>query len=263
MNTEEIDKILENHQHWLKQDVEGWEKMRADFRNADLRCADLKEVNLKGADFRGAELKRVNLRGANLEGVDFRNACLSGADLMLVNLKGANLSWTDLCTANLYKANLSCANLEGADLRWANFREADLEEADLHFADLYGANLEGNDLKNAKNVSFIPIACPDTGSFIGFKKAEDCLVKLRIPEDATRFSATGRKCRCNKAEVLEITSLVDGSKVESVCSDYDSNFIYTVGKTVKVDNFDPNRFNECSTGIHFFINRQEAIDYIH
>ena len=31
--------------------------------------------------------------------------------------------------------------------------------------------------------------------------------------------------------------------------------------TVEVDNFCENRWNECAPGIHFFINRQEAINY--
>ena len=34
-----------------------------------------------------------------------------------------------------------------------------------------------------------------------------------------------------------------------------------VGKIVKVDDFDDNRFNECSTGIHFFIAREMAVKY--
>nr|DAE41777.1 MAG TPA: hypothetical protein [Caudoviricetes sp.] len=47
----------------------------------------------------------------------------------------------------------------------------------------------------------------------------------------------------------------------SVASDRDSKFIYKVGEIVTVDDFDDNRWNECSTGIHFFINRQEAVNY--
>ena len=38
-------------------------------------------------------------------------------------------------------------------------------------------------------------------------------------------------------------------------------FIYEVGKIVKVENFNTNRWDECSTGIHFFINRENASYY--
>lgn len=64
------------------------------------------------------------------------------------------------------------------------------------------------------------------------------------------------------AKVLEIQN-IDGTKanVTKVKSGYDSGFVYEVGKTVSVDNFCEDRWEECSSGIHFFINRQEAVNY--
>ena len=56
------------------------------------------------------------------------------------------------------------------------------------------------------------------------------------------------KCRCSK--VLEITSL-DGKEVfNDGTSDRDFNFIYKVGEFVEVDNFDQDRWNECSFFYH-------------
>ena len=160
--------------------------------------------------------------------------------------------WSEEDRANLYGANLSGATLSGADLYGANLYGANLSRADLS-----GANLSG-----AENVPFVPYACPDFGMFIGFKKASGYIVVLEIPEDARRLSSTGRKCRCDKAKVLGIEHL-DGTKTDktSVPSSYDSKFIYTVGEMVSVPEFDECRWNECSNGIHFFINRQEAVDY--
>ena len=159
------------------------------------------------------------------------------------------------------------ANLREADLGWANLREADLGWADLRGADLRGANLRGADLRwadlrEAKNLN-IPITCPEEGSFIGFKKCgNNLIVKLEIPADALRCSATGRKCRCSKAKVLSITN-VDGSdaSTDTAASKYDENFIYKVGETVEASNFNTDRWRECSAGIHFFITRQEAVEY--
>ena len=144
-----------------------------------------------------------------------------------------------------------------ADLRRADLRGAYLRRADLSGADLCEAYLSG-----AKNVPFIPYACPDFGGFIGFKKASGYIVVLEIPEDAKRLSATGRKCRCDKARVVEIQN-IDGTKadVTEVRSGYDKDFIYKVGEVVTVDNFCEDRWQECSAGIHFFINRQEAVNY--
>ena len=229
MDSEKLKEILENHKHWLNEDCDGWQDMRADLSGADLSVA-----NLSGAD----------LSGANL----------SGADLSVANLSVADLSGADLSVANLYRANLSGANLSGADLSVANLYRADLSVA--------------------KNVPFIPLACPDTGAFVGFKKArlyspdesaqQDVIVELEIPADARRSSATGRKCRCDKAKVLSVTTL-DGAAVGAdagtVHSSYDSDFVYEVGEIVTAPNFCEDRWEECAPGIHFFINRQETVEY--
>lgn len=178
----ELNEILQNHKHWVYEDITGWKNMRADLREADLH---------------GANLYEADLRGANLYG------------------------------ANLYEANL------------------------------YGA-----DLREAANIPFIPMACPDTGVFTAWKKANGYIVKLEIPADASRSSASGRKCRCDKAKVIEIQK-TDGSpsELKKVESNHDRNFVYRVGEIAKEPEYDEDRWNECAPGIHFFINRQEAVDY--
>ena len=231
MTNEEIKKILENHKHWLKEDTDGWEKMRANLREADLRGADLREADLWGADLEEADLREADLREADLRGADLWEADLKGACLGRADLRGANL-WG--------------AKLWGADLRGAKLWEADLRETKIN--------------ENTK-INF-PISCPDTGAFTAWKKARGYIVQLEIPAEANRVSATNRKCRCNMAKVVAIQN-VDGtdSDLREVCSGYDHNFIYKVGETVTVDRFDDNRWNECSTGIHFFTTREEAVDY--
>ena len=50
MTQEELDKIVEQHQHWLKEDCEGWEDMRANLSGADLSEANLLGANLSKAN---------------------------------------------------------------------------------------------------------------------------------------------------------------------------------------------------------------------
>ena len=50
-------------------------------------------------------------------------------------------------------------------------------------------------------------------------------------------------------------------ELDCVASKYDRTFIYRVGETASVCDFDENRWNECAPGIHFFITREEAINY--
>ena len=249
ITTAELVEILRKHKMWLHGEPDG---ERANLSEANLSEANLSEANLSEAYLIGADLTRANLSEANLS-----EAYLIGADLTRANLYGANLSEANLSEANLSEANISGANLYGANLSEANLSEAYLIEADLTGANLYGANLVG-----AKNPN-IPIACPEKGSFTAFKKVSgNYIVELEVPTDALRSSACSRKCRCSHAKVISFTN-PDGSPadVDVVYSNYDSSFAYRVGEIVSVDNFDTNRWNECAPGIHFFITRQEAVDY--
>ena len=222
MNKEKLAKVLENHRHWLNEDCDSCENMKA-----NLSYADLRDANLCGANLRYAYLRNANLCGANLGNANLRNADLRDANLCGANLGNANLRGADLCCA---------------ELRYANLR----------YADLRGAKMP-----------FIPYVCPAFGSFIGYKKAYgDVIVELEILADAKRCSATSRKCRCDKAKVLRILDM-NRQEIDAtyVVSEFDRNFVYKVGEIVSVNDFDENRWNECSTGIHFFVNFQEAVNY--
>ena len=138
-------------------------------------------------------------------------------------------------------------------------KEANLYGADLRGADLRGANLRGANVKYTKGII---MACPEEGSFIAFKKCrDDRIVKLEILVDAKRSSATGRKCRCDKAKVLSISDINGIEEFDEAISKYDSDFVYKVGEIVSVEYFCDDRWDECASGIHFFITRQEAVEY--
>ena len=124
---------------------------------------------------------------------------------------------------------------------------ADLRGANLRGADLIGANL--CPLQKAK-LSIVP----DSGSFTAWKKCcNDIIVKLEIPADSKRSSATGRKCRAEFVKVLEI---VGGADIAT--SIHDCKTVYRVGEIVKCDKWEEDRFIECGGGIHFYITKEEA-----
>ena len=225
--------IRELHKKWRNNDTDG------------IR-ANLVGENLHNANLRGADLRLADLRLADLS-----KACLSGANLENANLAGANLT----------NADFSGAHMRGVDLTKADLRGANLRGADLRDATLIGAVIEDADLSDY--TSGVTKLCPE-GSFIAWKKLkDDTIAKLLIPEHAKRSNATSLKCRASEAEVLQILKLKNGrwEECEVGFSKYDTSFMYEVGQTVKVDNFDEDRWNECSTGIHFFIDRQIAENY--
>ena len=91
MTQKELNTIIENHQHWLKKDCEGWKDMRAILAKADLSGVNLSGVNLTGVNLSGANLSRANLSGVNLSGARLSRANLSGADLSGARLSRASL----------------------------------------------------------------------------------------------------------------------------------------------------------------------------
>lgn len=249
---EELDEIISKHILWLN-------SHGAEGEQACLSYMDLTGVNLENAYLHRANLIGTNLQGANLSGANMRfsrfiYASLANADMSMSDLQGSIFT-----AADLRGANLTCSDMSFADLEGANLTNADLKDANLNHADLYNANLTG-----VKNLPDVSMACPATGSFIGWKRVDNnFIVKLEIPTDAKRSSAIGsKKCRCNKAQVLAIEN-IDGTPAEvtSVRSRYETEFIYTLGETVEEELFDENRFRECSTGIHFFMTREEAVQY--
>lgn len=163
---------------------------------------------------------------------------------------------------NTIKDTLEEAVKQGASLNRANLYGANLNGASLDGASLDGANLYRASLDGATNIPFIPFACPSDGAFVGWKMVNGFLVMLEIPEDARRCSCTSYKCRCDKAKVLGITDLETNESVPEITNtSYSPSVTYVVGEMVYPDSFDENRWNECSHGIHFFINKQHAIDY--
>ena len=154
------------------------------------------------------------------------------------------------------RADLSAADLSGANLSRAYLRAANLSGADLSAADLSGA-----DLRRAKEIPALAAAQTSilpSGELVGWKKcADEAIVILRIGSETRRSNATGRKCRAESAFVVAIYDH-EGAPINEAASRYDEDFIYRVGETVSVPDFEPDRWHECAPGIHFFITREEA-----
>ena len=210
---------------------------------------------------RGANMIGADMRGADMSGADMSEANMSGADMSEANMRWADMRWADMRWADMRGADMRGADMSGADMSGADMSEANMSEADMRWANMSGADMRGvQHIESAQNL-FYPLTCPEKGEYTAFKKAGGKIVELRIPADAKRLSATGRKCRASKAVVVSITELDGTPAGDEVCSNYDRSFVYRVGETVEVQNFDENRWNECAPGIHHYITREEAVRY--
>ena len=196
-----------------------------DLSNLDFTLSSFREVILDQVDFSGASLENTLLDGCSMRGANYQNA----------NLRTASMRECDMTGCNICGANLFCAVLEHA-------------------------RLDG--VISDENTQWFRLHCPESGPFVAYKKClNDRIVQLLVPADAKRTSATGKTCRCSRAKVLAIKNFDETISYEEAWSTVDDNFVYRKGQWVEVKDFNEDRWMDSTTGIHFWMNRDEAIAY--
>ena len=134
---------------------------KANFHGAKLDGVRVvKGSTFEGADFTEASLEGALLRDVALRGADFTRARLSGADLSGADLRDAKLRsvvavGARFVKSNLAKANLSRSDLMDAILQRANLRGALLDRANLHRADMLRVEVDGDTSTKGANLSLI------------------------------------------------------------------------------------------------------------
>lgn len=210
-----------------------------------LREVCIEDMDLSGFDFSGKDFTLSSFRGVRLENVDFSGAVLENALLDGCSLKGS-----------VFRD----ANMKTASLRYCDMAGCDIRGADLFGAVLEHARLDG--VISDEGTRWFRMHCPEKGAILGYKKCvNDRLVQLLIPADAKRTSATLPSCRCSKAKVLTIKSFDSTEEFEEAWSLVDENFVYRKGRWVEVLDFNEDRWMDSTTGIHFWMSREEAIRY--
>lgn len=100
------------------------------------------------------------------------------------------------------------------------------------------------------------------GNITFFKKVDNQkIATLMVPAEAKRTKAYGTKCR---AEFAFVVGIVDkyGNPVTTGNSLYNPSFKYEVGKIVKPEReFSDMWWEECASGIHGFLNVEDARNF--
>ena len=131
--------------------------------------------------------------------------------------------------------------------------------ADLRYANLSNANLRYADLDKKEKIRKGMLLKED---FHAYKKCrDDLIVELVIPKGSIVFSINNSNCRTNRAKVVSITDIEGTTNYNEAISVHNDTFIYKVGAELEIEDFDLMYNVECSTGIHFFRTREEAVNY--
>lgn len=267
ISSKQLKTIMDAHAKYLAGKASG---RRAVFSNVEL-TGEFSDIDFSKASFKGVTAEYVTFCDCKF------NECQFDEDCNFVNAEFNDCDLTDVemnNVTNFAKASFDKCNFKNACCCGAIFRNTAFYDADLTNVNMYEADFTNADFVRCKldNIRYdectcgIALACPEKGSFTAFKKAKlyndnNCIVELQVPADALRSSATTRKCRVSKAKVVAVYTMDGKSIKQNAYSIQTRSFVYKIGKIVEVKNFDKNRWNECSTGIHCFITKREAEQY--
>jgi hypothetical protein len=248
MDSEDVQKALEQHDLWLNNGVGG------------------RRANLAGACLSDMFLMQVNLRGANLAGASFSGAILNGADLSCANLADADFRHAKMGRATLAGAILARANFADADLSDTNLNQANLAGASFKRARLthvtcWGVTMANVDLEHAidipEHMRILSSIVPPDGPFEMWQRcANNVYVRFRVPSDAKRTNGGSRRIRVSKALVTKIVSDTDTTEARSL---YDDKVCYHLGDIVEPsDGYDDDWTLWLGRGIYGYLTREEA-----
>ena len=216
------------------------------------------KLNLKHAVF-----KDLDLSGWDMTGLDLSRATFDGC-----NLRGTDFSGSKMDNVAFYNNDLRDMKLRGCLARGCSFRFQDMTGIDLSGANIYASVLE--DALNQDKVitdddtKWYKMRCPEIGeAFIAWKCCTDLrVVMMLVPRDAKRCMATMETGRVSKVKVLKITNIAETENYTWAQSTVDPDFYYEVGKWLEPANgFQTDRWKDSSPGIHFFLDRQQCVDY--
>ena len=267
ISSKQLKTIMDAHAKFLAGKRGG---KRASFRNVEFSGAFC-DMNFSKVEFENVTARYASFYDCKFnkchfdETCNFVNADFNDCDLTEIETNNG----TNFAGASFDSCNFESANCYGAIFRDASFWKTDLFDVNMNEADFTNADFTECKLDNIKYdecTCGIALACPEKGAFTAFKKAElyngeHCIVELYVPADALRSSATTRKCRVSKAKVVAVYRMDGTSIKKNAYSSHTNSFVYKIGKTVEVKNFDKCRWNECAPGIHCFITKREAERY--
>lgn len=242
--------------------------------NTKFDSADLDECYFNGATLRNVSFYMTTIKFSdftisNLDQINFNKASISTTDFVLAVVSDTTFNRSDIVKVNFTNSQIHASSFNFTNITGSTFNYATLNRVCMYMSRIWNTIFENvkcyrciiNSVESNR-IPYVSLACPSEGSFIGWKVVDGSLIKLLIPKDAKRSSATTHKCRCDKAKVLEITDLLT-KELKSIITNtnYCPYVSYEVGKMVYPNTFDENRLNECAYGIHFFVDKQEAINY--
>lgn len=269
MNRKEFNKVLDEHKKWLDTGATSeseCKKMQLDY--------EVVSGIYKDFDFAYAVAQRCIFHNVTFVGCKFTSTRMPQCIFFGCTFRNCDFNNADFVHCMFYCCEFIMCRLSNCNLAYSTISYADFRESTLSLCDFRYSSIMRSDLSTAKSVSDVEFE--DAGiqnsclpmeyerilgmtlkkPIVGYKKTrEGVVIKAEIPAGAIVFSTNGKKCRTNRAKIIDM----NGHTV--LHSAYDSHFAYTLGQEIEILDFDPCYSHECAPGFHFFMTEEEAKEY--
>lgn len=269
MTNEDFKKVLTNHKKWLDtgatSESEGkriqldYEVVSGIVRDFDFTYAVMNRCIFRHVTFIGCKFTDTRMAQCSFFGCTFRNCNFNSAnfdssmfyscEFIICTLYNCQLEYSMISFTVLHESTLSLCSFRYSSIMRSDFKTAKFGDS-VRFE---GAGIESSRLpEEYYRILGKVLAEP----IIGYKKTlEGVVIKAEIPAGAIVFSINGKKCRTNRAKIIDM----NGHTV--LHSGFDIRFTYTLGQEIEILDFDPCYSHECAPGFHFFMTEEEAREY--
>lgn len=269
MTKEEFYKALDEHKTWLddgavsaskgKKLSLNYEVIEGEVRDFDLayviasRCI-FRNVKFIGCKFNGWWVKECSFFGCIFSECTFNKSYMCDGmfctcDFVKCNFCGCSICNDKIDHCEFRESVLDSCSFQKSSITNTGFDKAEFEN-DVNFVK---ANIQNSYLpKGYERILGVTLKEP----ILGYKKTrEGVVITAEIPAGAIVFSINGKKCRTNRAKIVDM----HGHAV--LHSSFDVGFRYELGQEIEILDFDPCYSHECVPGFHFFMTEKEAKEY--
>lgn len=198
--------------------------------------------------------------------------------MMATKFSGTTIENTKITCGTFTNCYFSGCTFRNVELYYCSFYEGGFDNCTfsnvkfdggcrMEFLDFYDNSIDGDTVlpdvplnidADKDNIGWKCVLNPDTNYYY--------VCKLLIPADAKKTRGTGYNYRCSKAKVLEFLD-ADGNKLPDDTTMtsayyYRSPITYKVGEWIYPDMWDDDRWNDCTHGIHFYMEKNIVMDRV-
>lgn len=269
MTEQQFEQLLTQHEKWLDNGAFTSDEQKKLWIEYEIVTGYWTDRN-----FTFSTARRCIFRHVTFERCNFNECLMSECSFFGCIFSECTFYKSYMCDGIFYTCDFVKCNFRGCSLcndkiDHCEFRESVLDSCSFQNSSIIYTGFDNTEFKN--NVNFVKANIQNSHlpegykrilgvtlkePILGYKKTrEGVVITAEIPAGAIVFSINGKKCRTNRAKIVDM----GGRSV--LHSSFDFNFKYELGQEIEILDFDPCYSRECAPGFHFFMTEEEAREY--